>query len=129
MERITLLDTSVGSTNLGDEIIMRCFKEEMKDLLEKYFVLSAPTHLRNFSLLQNIGNLPDSAREISLSKYKFACGTNLLSPNLLHRCNQWDINLFSCKPLYGTILVGVGGRVAQPGGALVRIPMRFTEKY
>lgn len=45
MERVTLLDTSVGTTNLGDEIIMRCFREEMRTFLEKYFVLTAPTHL------------------------------------------------------------------------------------
>ena len=50
MEKITLLDTAEGSTNKGDEIIMECFKEEMSDILDKYFILSAPTHLRSISL-------------------------------------------------------------------------------
>lgn len=109
MDRVTLLDTSVGTTNLGDEIIMRCFREEMKEMLEKYFVLTAPTHLRSFSVMQNIGSLPDSAREIANSKYKFVCGTNLLSSNLFHRSNQWDLSLLTCKPFRGSILVGVGG--------------------
>lgn len=109
MERVTLLDTSVGTTNLGDEIIMRCFREEMRTFLEKYFVLTAPTHLRSFSVMQNVGRLPDSAGEIANSKYKFVCGTNLLSPNLLHRSNQWDLSLLTCKPFRNSVLVGVGG--------------------
>lgn len=109
MEKITLLDTSVGSTNKGDEIIMKCFYEEMNDLLSKYFVLTVPTHVRSFSLGQCLGKLPDSAAEISNSKYKFACGTNMLSADLFHRTNQWDVSLMSCKPLKNTILVGVGG--------------------
>lgn len=29
MKKITLLDTAVGSTNKGDEIIMQCVKEEL----------------------------------------------------------------------------------------------------
>lgn len=109
MERITLLDTAVGTTNLGDEIIMRCFREEMYALLKKYFVLTAPTHLRGISTIQNMGKLPDSANEIFNSKYKFVCGTNLLSEDMLHRSNQWDLSLLTCKPFCNSILVGVGG--------------------
>lgn len=109
MERVTLLDTAVGSTNKGDDIIMSCFYEEMKELLELYFVLNAPTHLRSTSFFQNIGKLPDSANEIYNSKYKFVCGTNILSSNLFGRSNQWDISLSTCKPFEGAVLVGVGG--------------------
>ncbi len=116
METVTLLDTSVGTTNLGDEIIMRCFREEMQSLLKKYFVMTAPTHLRSFSAMQTIGCLPDSASEIARSKYKFVCGTNLLSPNLMHRTNQWDLSLLTCKPFQDSILVGVGGTTFLNGG-------------
>ena len=108
MEKIALLDTAVGSTNKGDEIIMECVKEELGDLLNKYFVMNTPTHLSAFTLLQNIGRLPDSAREISEAKYKFVCGTNLFSRDMIHRCNQWNIGYFNSRPVTGSIFVGVG---------------------
>lgn len=109
MEKITLLDTAVGSTNKGDEIIMQCVKEELGGILKNYFVLSVPTHLSSFNALECMGHLPDSASEVALSKYKFVCGTNLLSGSMLHRTNQWDINILNCKPIIGSVLVGVGG--------------------
>ena len=108
MEKIALLDTAVGSTNKGDEIIRECVKEELGDLLNKYFVMNTPTHLSAFTLLQNIGRLPDSAREISEAKYKFVCGTNLFSRDMIHRCNQWNIGYFNSRPVTGSIFVGVG---------------------
>jgi Icc-related predicted phosphoesterase len=109
MDKIVLLDTAVGSTNKGDEIIMRCAREELEDIITKYFVMTIPTHLSAFSALECFGPLPDSASEVEASKYKFICGTNLLSGNMLHRTNQWDINIFNVKPILGSILVGVGG--------------------
>lgn len=117
MERITLLDTSVGSTNKGDEIIMRCCKEELfGGEFERYFLLSAPTHLRAISALEGFGHLPDSASEIARSKYKFVCGTNILQSNMFHRSNQWDISLLTYKPFQNAILVGVGGNINLPSG-------------
>lgn len=119
MEKITLLDTCIGSTNRGDDIIMQCAEEELGWLMQKYYPLRAPTHLRSFGVDECIGALPDSAGEIAASKYKFVCGTNLLKTNMLHRTNQWDINLWNCKPIKGCILLGVGG-----GG---KIENRYTK--
>ena len=119
MDRITLLDTSVGSTNKGDEIIMRCCRQELfapGGIFEKFFCLSAPTHLRAISALEGFGHMPDSASEISKSKYKFVCGTNILQSNMLHRSNQWDVSLLTCKPFRNAILVGVGGNINPVGG-------------
>lgn len=110
VEKITLIDTSVGSTNRGDEIIMNCAEEELEWLLQKYYPLYIPSHLRGFGMDECIGNLPDSASEVAASKYKFVCGTNLLAQNMLHRSNQWNINLLNSKPLVGSVLVGVGGK-------------------
>lgn len=109
MERVTLLDTAIGSTNKGDDIIMRCIEEELFYIFDKYFILKVPTHLSAFNPIECVGKLPDSASEIEKSKYKFVCGTNLLSNNMKHRTNQWDINLMNCKPLLNCVLVGVGG--------------------
>lgn len=108
MEKITLLDTAVGSTNKGDEIIMKCIEQELRDITKQYFVMKAPTHLCSFNALECLFSLPDSASEIAGSKYKFVCGTNLLSDRMMNRTNQWDINLFTCKPFIGCVLMGVG---------------------
>lgn len=105
---ITLLDTAVGSTNKGDEIIMKCIEEELHDLLNNYFVMKVPTHFVSSDFFQNIGSLPDSANHIAHSKYKFICGTNLLSDSMFHRSNQWNINLYNSKHLVGCIGVGIG---------------------
>ncbi|MGN0468827.1 MAG: polysaccharide pyruvyl transferase family protein [Acutalibacteraceae bacterium] len=110
MDKITLLDTCIGSTNRGDDIIMKCIEEELSDLTKKYFVLKAPTHLCSFNALECLFRLPDSASEISNSKYKFVCGTNLLSDKMMNRTNQWNINIFNCKPFCGSVLMGVGAQ-------------------
>lgn len=110
MEKIVLLDTAIGSTNRGDEIIMQCAEEELGWLINKHYVLRVPTHLRSFGLDEMLLRFPDSAQEVSTAKYKLACGTNLLSCNMFHRTNQWNINLLNCGPIKNTILVGVGCR-------------------
>lgn len=109
MDKVVLLDTAMGSTNRGDEIIMQCAKEELSDILAKYYTLSVPTHVRAFGISECIGKLPDTASEVADAKYKFVCGTNLLSSNMFHRTNQWDINLLNVRPIRDSILVGVGG--------------------
>lgn len=108
MEIITLLDTAVGSTNRGDEIIMKCDCEELEYILRKYYTLLVPTHLCAFNAMECIGPLPDSAGEVASSKYKFVCGTNLLGGKMLNRTNQWDVNLLNIRPLRGCVLMGVG---------------------
>lgn len=108
MERITLLDTSVGTTNKGDELIMLCVEEELEELCNDKFVVKASTHLPISNMLQSIGRLPDSLSEIDKSKYKFVCGTNLLQHNMLHRCNQWNIDVFNSKAINGAVCLGVG---------------------
>lgn len=120
MKRITLLDTSIGSTNKGDDIIMKCLEEEMSFLFQDYFLLRVPTHLCAFNILECLGNLPDSANEVYQSDYKFVCGTNLLSTNMFNRTNQWDINLFNVKPITGSILIAAGGSGNKP--------TRYTQK-
>ncbi len=128
MERITLLDTAIASTNKGDEIIMACVEEELHDLLKRYYVMRVPTHLSAFNALECIGKLPDSASEIASSKYKFVCGTNLLSGKMLHRTNQWDIHLWNCRPIKGCILVGVGGSSDHADGYTKRLYQKVLSK-
>lgn len=43
---------------------------------------------------------------------------------MLHRTNQWDINILNCKLIVGSILVGVGGAPKQIG-----IQGNFTKRF
>ncbi len=113
MENVLLLDTSVGSLNKGDDIIMKCARHQLSDIYKNKFVMTLPTHVPPFHWYQVIRrsyaqNLYKNA------KYKFVCGTNLLTMDMLTRFPQWNINIFNCEPLRESILVGVGaGRGEQ----------------
>ena len=107
MKRIQLLDTSIGSNNLGDFIIMECVREELAPILENNFVYNMPTQLpafssfavwRNSSVVQGYANCD----------LKFAGGSNLLVKDLKTHYPQWNIHPFNSKPLRGVITVGVG---------------------
>lgn len=107
MENILLLDTSVGSLNKGDEIIMKCARNQLRPITENKFVLTLPTHVPPFHWYQVIRR---SATQnlYSNAKYKFVCGTNLLTMDMLNRFPQWNINMFNYGPLKESVLVGVG---------------------
>lgn len=113
-DRILLLDPSVGTFNLGDEIIMECCRKELKPLIKNRFCLTLPTHVVPFNGFQVWRN-SSALRTYSESEYKFACGSNLLIPHLLTHYPQWNINLFNYKPLKGTILVGIGAGAGAEG--------------
>lgn len=107
MKSILLLDTSIGSSNLGDEIIMECVRKELAPLLENNFVYNLPTHLPAFNGLAVWRN------SLSVQRYancdmKFAGGSNLLCKNLLTHYPQWNISPFNSAPLKGVVTVGVG---------------------
>jgi polysaccharide pyruvyl transferase WcaK-like protein len=98
MKTVALLDTSICTTNLGDQIIMESVREEMEALLPGAFSLNLQTHDymhdRSYQLL-------------SLSDYIIVGGTNLLSSNMNHY-NQWKIGIRDYFKLRGVILLGVG---------------------
>lgn len=115
MDRILLLDTSVSSSNRGDDIIMECVRKELFPLLKSCFEISLPTHVSAFHWYQVIRN-SYAIQRFSNCKYKFVGGTNLLVPKMLTHYPQWNINLFNCRPIVGSILVGVGaGAGAEEG--------------
>ena len=115
MEHILLLDTSVATHNIGDEIIMECVRKELQPLLDKHFVLTLPTHLSPFHWYQ-VWRKSLALQSFANCKLKFVGGSNILIPNLLTHYPQWNINLFNYQPLKGSILVGVGaGQGAEQG--------------
>lgn len=107
MKKIMLLDTSIGSSNVGDFIIMECVREELEFILNTNFVYNMPTHLPAFSSFSVWRN------SLAIQNYtncdiKFAGGSNLLVKDLKTHYPQWNIHYFNSRPLQGTILVGVG---------------------
>ena len=112
MEQILFLDTSVASLNKGDDIIMKCFKEEMKFLSKDKFIINLPTHVSPFHAYQIWRN----SRRLKVYKnasYKLVGGTNLLVPNMLTHFPQWNINIFNFQAIKGCILVGVGAGAGE----------------
>lgn len=107
MENILLLDTSIATNNIGDEIIMECTRKELSPLLCKGFVRTLPTHVSPFHWYQVCRNSL-AVQSFANCQYKFVGGSNILIPNLFTHYPQWNINLFNYQPLKGCILVGVG---------------------
>lgn len=112
MKNILLLDTSVGSQNKGDDIIMECTRKELNFILENNFEYTLPTHVSPFHwyqlLIASITGPSGRIRSYTDCKLKFIGGSNILCKNLLNYYPQWNINWFNCKPIEGCIGVGVG---------------------
>ncbi|WHY71038.1 polysaccharide pyruvyl transferase family protein [Fictibacillus enclensis] len=107
MDKMLLLDTSVGSLNKGDDIIMKCVKDQLKDITKDAFLLTLPTHVSPFHWYQ-VARGSHRVQIYKDAKYKFIGGSNLLTMDMLTHFPQWNINLFNYGPLKGSILVGVG---------------------
>ncbi|MBP1950560.1 polysaccharide pyruvyl transferase family protein [Virgibacillus litoralis] len=98
MNKLSLLDTSICTENNGDKIIMDSIQDELKELFIDAFYVNLPTHDR-------IG--VSSYKHIRSSDYTFACGTNLLSSNMLVY-KQWKVNPIDTFFLNNVCLLGVG---------------------
>ncbi len=93
---VVIFDTSIGTDNIGDEIIMDYCIDRLTEILDGEF-LHIPIQTKPSSNQLKIGKS---------SKYKFVCGTNLLYP-LMEMQNQWVFG----SPFYaygGICLLGVG---------------------
>lgn len=101
MDKVTILDTSVATRNVGDEIIVDAVKRELLNIFkDQTMFYHVPTH----EIISR-----HSRRLIRMSNFSFVGGTNLLSSrhNIL-RANSWNINLFDAFSFERVILMGVG---------------------
>ena len=57
MKKVLLLDTSIGTSNLGDFIIMECVRKELAPVLSGNFCYDLPTHLPAFNSLAVFRNI------------------------------------------------------------------------
>ncbi|AYF07701.1 polysaccharide pyruvyl transferase family protein [Bacillus mobilis] len=107
MDNVLVLDTSVGSLNKGDDIIMKCVRYQLSDITKSAYILTLPTHVSPFHWYQ-VARGSHRVKLYSNAKYKFVGGSNLLTMDMLTHFPQWNINMFNYGPLKGSILVGVG---------------------
>ncbi|MUV37169.1 hypothetical protein JNUCC1_00975 [Lentibacillus sp. JNUCC-1] len=106
MKKISILDTSVATKNIGDEIIVDSVKKEiLKIFNRKSMFFNIPTH----EIISR-----HSRRIIKESNYSFVAGTNLLSSkqNII-KANQWNINFYDAMKFDNVILMGLGGRIIK----------------
>lgn len=111
-ESILLLSPAIGTSNLGDEIIMECVKKELEPIIGNRFVYYLPTHVSSFHWYQVLRN-STAVQTYADCIYKFVGGSNLLVKNMLTHYPQWNINLFNSRPFRGSILVGVGAGAGE----------------
>ena len=113
MKKIALMDTSIFTYNLGDQIIMESVKEQILPMFPNDFILNIPTHTpichKYEYVLDKI--LHKNNVKIKDLDYKFVCGTNLLTGNMLKIKNNWNMNIFDSYMIDNCILVGVGTNV------------------
>lgn len=116
MKNIILLDTSVATDNIGDEIIMECTRKELAPILRENFVRTLPTHVSPFHWYQ-VWRKSNALMSFANSEMKFVGGSNILIPDLLTHYPQWNINMFNYQPMSGCILVGVGAGAGAEAGS------------
>lgn len=113
MKKIVIFDTALGTSNVGDEIILDSIQEGMEYLFDKNFSVRLATHVNNFSLFQMLRNAP-KVRFFKEADLKFICGTNLISQKRIGKVNsQWQLNRHNFPIYQNCILLGVGATSSE----------------
>lgn len=104
IKNIAVLDTSIASQNIGDEIIMDAVNTELHDLFKESMFLKIPTHevigLSSLSLIRH-------------SVFGILGGSNILSSSM-NKYKQWKISLLQSFFVKNKIItLGVGWRNYQ----------------
>lgn len=98
--KLIRFNTALGTENLGDYIIMHYCNKILDELFPVYQSVHVSTHL-----------MPSAEQEIAVkqTKYKFVCGTNLLTSNIEHHWRWILPDGIRRKMNYrNVILLGVG---------------------
>ncbi|WP_374285564.1 polysaccharide pyruvyl transferase family protein [Lactococcus sp.] len=98
---ITIWDTSVGTRNVGDEIINDAVRKELIDLYKKdYQFMTVPTH----DIIGRYGR-----NILKESECSFVAGTNILTAKYhLLKNNQWNLRFRDLWSVRNVVLLGVG---------------------
>ena len=97
---IIKFDTSIGTHNLGDYIIMHYCSRILDELFPAHHKLSISTHRMPTA---------EEERAVAKHKYKFVCGTNLLTSHIEHHW-RWILpdGIRRKQHFRNTTLLGVG---------------------
>lgn len=99
MKKILLFDTSIGTDNIGDDIIVDyCCRQLLSILGKSTFISRTPTHLEIGKTTYQLN------RE---SEYSFVLGTNILKSTILWN-KKWKLNYWDVVHLQNLCLMGVG---------------------
>lgn len=100
MEKILLFDTSEGSDNIGDNVIMYYCEKILLELFNygMFWFDKVPTHLEINKTAFKLNNE---------AIYNFVCGTNILKTSILKK-KLWKIGFSEAFNLKNLILMGVG---------------------
>ena len=110
MKKVMILDTSVGSLNMGDEIINDSIRKNWPELYSQNYICKYPTHTPPHSWWQQLIH----GRQIRLYEdmdFKFLCGTNALYTNMIRPYPTWNVHLLNAGMYKNTILLGIGAGI------------------
>lgn len=100
MHQVTVLDTSVATLNIGDEIIMDSVRREVAELLPEAMIRTVPTHER-------LGKR--SRMLLRQSSVNLAGGTNLVGPPMAYN-RLWKVGVGELLRSPRVTLMGSGWR-------------------
>lgn len=104
---IIRFDTSIGTSNMGDYIIMHYCNKILDEMFPAYQSIHISTHLMP---------MPEQEATVKHTKYKFVCGTNLLTSSIEHHWRWILPDGIRRKMNYrNVILLGVGWDQYQEG--------------
>ena len=112
MKTVLLLNPAIGTDNIGDYIIYACVCSEMAEIFRQAFVKEIPTQMPAFHSYAVWRN-SFAVQNYATCDYKFVGGSNILAKNMLTHYPQWNVNVFNCKPLAGSVCVGVGAGAGE----------------
>lgn len=119
MKKIFLYEPSIGSENVGDQIIIDSIKREMQGLFAPSFCVELPTHT------------PLSNRYmyfLGKSDYKFVLGSNIIVGDLnqVVHLKQWNLSPLTLHNLRNAIFIGVG---AQQYGQKIKLLTKLSYRW
>ena len=105
MKKVILYEPSIGSDNLGDQIIVDGVKSALSNYLQDAFVVELPTHTPlNWRYLFYLERIP--------ADMKIVCGSNIIvgKLNTILHLKQWNIPFLSIPVVGDFVLMGVGAQ-------------------
>lgn len=98
MKKILMFTPSLGSINIGDQIIYEGIRMQLRDFTKDAFIAEFSTHTPLSKYLKNFSDFD----------LRFICGSNLLMGKMNGSFRQWDIKISDLIFMKPVILIGVG---------------------